>query len=104
MVSAAVVDHQTHQALSWAGRSRGNHVLELRGRGEGLVLHWCWSGTSRTEMVVMLGIASHSRNRVRDYVMVVWWSSLVIGELMVCGGSTSWCPWSRMSLWCMSVW
>ena len=40
--------------------------LELRGRGEGLVLHWCWSGTSRTEVVVMLGIASHSRNRIRD--------------------------------------
>ena len=58
--------------------------LELRGRGEGLVLHWCWSGTSRTEVVVMLGIASHSRNRVRDYVMVVWWSCLVIGEPMVC--------------------
>ena len=36
--------------------------VELRGRGEGLVLHWCLSGTSRTE--VMLGIASHSRNRV----------------------------------------
>ena len=52
MVSAAVVDHQTHQALSWAG---GIMSLELRGRGggggEGLVL---MSGTSRTEMVVML--------------------------------------------------
>ena len=65
MVSAAVVDLQTHQALRWAGRSRGNHASGIEGQGEGLVLHWCWSGTSRTEVVVMLGIASHSRNRVR---------------------------------------
>ena len=50
MVSAAVVDHQTHQALSWVG---GIMSLELRGRGEGLVL---MSGTSKTEVVVMLGI------------------------------------------------
>ena len=31
------------------------------GRGESLVLHWCWSA-SRTE-VVMLGIASHSKEQ-----------------------------------------
>ena len=44
MVSAAVVDHQTHQALSWAGRSRGNHVSGIEGQGGGfgaaLVLVW----------------------------------------------------------------
>ena len=35
MVFAAVVDHQTHQDLSLAGRSRGNHVSGIEGQGGG---------------------------------------------------------------------
>ena len=30
--------------------------VELRGRGEGLVLHWCWSGNSRTEVAQSKGL------------------------------------------------
>ena len=71
--------------------------LELRGRGEGLVLHW-WSGTSRTEMVVMLSIASKGLcdgcvvELFGDWGTDGVWRVHQLVSLV------------QMSLWCMSVW